>query len=505
MPCEICGNESATTEFCVRCGRPGVPPGQALLLKGAAEALAAGNPNQAISLSQRVLREGGDSFVARLRLAEGYAAKVAKGEKPLMVAAQREFDEALSRLPADRAAHEAMVALSSGISRLPVLRELYATDYKALPFAAEMARAVEAVQAVRGSRPAGAGGGLPVPGWLLVAVVLAVLAWFGFRLVRPGGAPPGVGTGQPAVALPGGGPGYAPGTNLVVNGTADGRDPWRFTGNATVTGDNPCFRLEGDDSSGAAIVQEFLLPAPRPKYLLIIARTRVQTMPEDRMSGLPYLWGSIRDTQGVVIQWLSGGGNMMHQAEPGTTGVCWGSFELNAQAGKVELYLQQALKSGGTRIGNWAEFDDVGAWLFYSPITAAEFAKAYDGSPPNEAVLAEDAKAAEAMAASPPAPPAAPVPETTTDSGKNFLAAKAMYDRIEPGMSMYAAAEVGGMQAKGSWSKDFGYSMKPGCVTLYVIIRDEKVARVILSKDYEEEPAKHPGRILAEKGDSSAN
>jgi hypothetical protein len=109
------------------------------------------------------------------------------------------------------------------------------------------------------------------------------------------------------------------------------------------------------------------------------------------------------------------------------------------------------------------------------------------------------------MAASPPAPPAAPVPETTTDSGKNFLAAKAMYDRIEPGMSMYAAAEVGGMQAKGSWSKDFGYSMKPGCVTLYVIIRDEKVARVILSKDYEEEPAKHPGRILAEKGDSSAN
>jgi hypothetical protein len=200
-----------------------------------------------------------------------------------------------------------------------------------------------------------------------------------------------------------------------------------------------------------------------------------------------------------VVLWLNGASTLTHRAEPGAWGTCFDIFDLPAAGAAVQVWLQLGLANGGTRAGNAGDFDDVGAYLFNSRVTARAFADAYVGLPPGETLLAEDARAA-AEGAPVAAAPAA-IPDAATPAGKNFLEAKAVYDRLEPGMSIHQAAEIVGMDANTTgWGKDYGRSMTPECVTLTVRFADGKVAWAALSRDYEEGNHASPGRILAEKG-----
>ena len=295
---------------------------------------------------------------------------------------------------------------------------------------------------------------------------------------------------------------YTSGSNLLVNGDCSwGMQGWTAQGQATLVGSNASFHIEGGYSDGASINQEIGLPAKRPGYALVIGKARSNTESADGMSGLPYLWGYIRKSNGSVKSYLSGY-NMILKAPKDEWGVVWGTFELGKEAVAISISLQQALKAGGTRYGVFVEFDDLAIYLFNSPIIARKYAESYTGEPPSAVLLKEDDDAGPFVDPEKGSHFARSIKAFFTDeSERNYGEAMAMYERIEIGMSQHTAGIIMEFDDENlNWSKDFGRSLKPACVTLSVSFKGGKVIWVALIKEYEKRQGNEPSRILVEKG-----
>jgi hypothetical protein len=89
------------------------------------------------------------------------------------------------------------------------------------------------------------------------------------------------------------------------------------------------------------------------------------------------------------------------------------------------------------------------------------------------------------------------------DREVNLAEARKRYEALEPGMQAEKAARVLGMETrpdrKYGWSKDFGWSLEPGCVEVSASILDGKVARVVMSYPYDD----LADRIIEQKGMSA--
>lgn len=200
-------------------------------------------------------------------------------------------------------------------------------------------------------------------------VVMAGVAFVVLRTRKPERPPKPPYTGPP----------YVQGTNLLPNGDMNlGRQNWEFYGTvASVEGGNPRFRLLGDDTTGAAAFQVVRLPEPRPKYALVIARAKATRIPPDEMSGLPYLWGHFKGSDGNAITFLQDYNMILRNTPAEEWGIVWGTFDIPPDAVWLHLELGQALHANGTRVGNPADFDDAGIYLFDSQIDARDFAEQY--------------------------------------------------------------------------------------------------------------------------------
>jgi hypothetical protein len=447
----------------------------------------------AIRKTQKISRAYPDNYLPHLKLGILFARKVASGDKTLRGLMEREMNEAVANLPAGLECHEQVTnAMGMACFSRQFIREL-ADKNRGVLNDVDRAR-ITNLEIAGGVREEVSAGQRSVARSLVyLAMVIGIAAALIHHFTGRGGNFPPI----PAPVSTA----YSPGTSLILNGDgSQGMNGWNLSGQATVMGGEASFHMEGGYSDTAMISQEVGLPNPRPAYALVIAKARSSTEPGDGMSGLPYLWGTIRKKDGSVLSYLAGG-SMLLKAPANEWGVCWGAFELGPDGAAIMVSLQQALRAGGSRYGITAEFDDVAVYLFNSPITARKYAEQYNGEPPSSALLAEDAAAAPLVQEAAGGPTKPFLDPLSTNEAKNLAAAKAMYDRVEPGMSQHAAGVIMGFDSPTTgWGKDFGQSLKPSCVTLNVRFKDGLVAWVALSKDYE--PGNHvqPGRILEEKG-----
>lgn len=495
MTCKACGNETASERLCLKCGHPEVNEEQARLLRQAFDYLVSGELDRAIKNIQPVIRSSPGSFLAHCLLADAYRRKAGK-EKPLRALASREYNEALKLLPPDRDAHVYFIGLAGSQGELESLDLAYPEISRDLPFAAECRRMINAASY--------AGSPSEVPPFRITnyisakaltittagAFIVGIAAYMFFSGSLESGP------GREALTGP---EVYAPGANLVRNGDATQEwASWQRYGKAAIMEDaSPFFRITGDDADDSRIEQRFPIPAKRPPYLLVVARTRAAIMPPDEMSGLPNLWGSINDGKGKVISWMQDY-NMLHRHPAGEWGISWGVFELPPEAAEANLILQQALKAGGTRQGNSADFDNIAAYLFNSIVPAREFAEQYTGEPPQGGFL--EASTPVGGGAVRPDLPKGYTPDST-NRDLNFEAAKVIFDALNPGMPVTEAGNVTGMDRRGSWSQDFGLSMNPNCITLITYVKEDKVVRVELRSQYDENGREaSPGKLLLEKG-----
>lgn len=83
----------------------------------------------------------------------------------------------------------------------------------------------------------------------------------------------------------------------------------------------------------------------------------------------------------------------------------------------------------------------------------------------------------------------------------NLAVARAMFDRVDVGMSIHRAADVMDFDSRSpSWGKDFGLYDKPDTVRLAVYFLDDAVARAEIYYPYEPGNRGPRGRVVAEKG-----
>jgi hypothetical protein len=496
MPCKACGNESAGEKLCLKCGYPEVDEEQARLLKQAFDYLATGEPDRAIKNIQPVIRSSPGSFLAHCLLADAYRRKADK-EKPLRGLAAREYESALKLLPPDREAHVFFIGLAGRLGEIESLDSAYPEMSRDLPFAAECRKMINA--ASYAGEPAEAGpfrltNYISAKALAIMAVGVAAIGVTYYIINRLPAPDSGSSGGGTAAAV------YEPGANLVRNGDATGEwTGWQHYGKAAiVTESSPFFRIAGNDTEEGQIDQQFPLPVSRPSYLLVVARTRAALMPPDQMSGLPNIWGSIHDGKGKVLTWMQEY-NLLHRHPAGEWGVSWGVFELPPEAASVHLVLKQALGGGGTRVGNSADFDNVAAYLFNSIVPARDFAEQYNGEPPQGKFLESAAPGVAGAVTRPQLPK--DYTAQSTDRELNFSAAKTVFDALNPGMPVAEAGNITGMTSRGSWSQDYGLSMNPNCITLVTYIKEDKVARVELRSQYDENGREfQPGKLLLEKG-----
>jgi hypothetical protein len=497
MACKSCGNEAASEQLCMKCGQPEVDENSSRLLRQASDYLTAGEPDRAIRNIQPVIRSVPGSFLAHYLLADAYQRK-AKQEKSLRPFALREYNEALKLLPPDREAHVALIGLAGRVRELDALEQAYPEKARDLPFAAECRKMIGA--ALFAGEPTEVGpfrltNYVSRRALVILALCAAGVAATYYLSNSLFTADTGNNAGNAKRPET-----YVPGTNLIINGDAAGEwMAWTHPGKTTIIAEtNPFFRIAGTDGEEGEISQQVPLPVSHPPYLLVLARTRAAISPPDEMSGLPNIWGNIQDGKGRVLTWLQEY-NLLHRAPAGEWGVSWGVIEIPPDAASLTVVLQQALKAGGTRAGNSADFDNVGAYLFSSIVTAREYAEQYNGEPP-QGRFQETAVPESAPAAKPQMPSG--YTSMSTDRDLNLKAAKAVFDALSPGMSVEEAGNITGMDSRSSaWSQDFGLSMKPSCITLITYFKEDKVFRTEVRSCYDADGRSlNPGTLILEKG-----
>lgn len=482
-------------------------------LTGAEAALRDGDADGAIRLLSPVLREEPDLFRAHLLQARAYHAKAGRKQPAMALMAVRAYEEALRCLPPEKEAHLDLITLAMQLHRGDALLTDYPARFGDLPFAAETAKglraAVLAAPVVRTPAAAGSSGRL-VPALLAIAA-LAAAGWWTFRLTGSGaGEAVGTAAGAPVAgysATP-----YEPGLNIVENGdgSAEGRG-WTLVGPAhAVAADNPYLELAGDAEAEARAVQTVRLPSPaaRPRYLLLVTRALTSTAMADGETGRPRCGGRIVDASGRTLVPFEDPG-LAFAATPGAWGACGAVFEIPQEGAAAVVELTQGLKEGAARTGVPARFDDVAMFLFQSAALAREFAARYDGWPPTGRYL--EPPLAEAAPPPPLPPPPPPTGGGSNSSSmnreENLNSARALYDRLEPGQALAAAAQIlEGMAGEKQWTRDFGQAHTRACLALNVYFHEGRVARVDLTEPYDEQNAEsRPGKVVAEKGQAYAD
>ena len=161
----------------------------AMLLAEAGRLVADGDVDKAIRSLQSVIRTNPDSCKAHLTLANAYIRKGSGGPGGFMLLAAREFDAAWRVAPADRETHAELLKAGLRVGRLPFLLEEYGNRLKDLPFAGEMVKMGEALEAAGGKAAGSASGrSVSIPSAakspvLRAGILIAVVCVFGWRFL----------------------------------------------------------------------------------------------------------------------------------------------------------------------------------------------------------------------------------------------------------------------------------------------------------------------------------
>ena len=383
--CEGCGNSLITDNGCGSCGWPEIKVEFANKMACLEDSK---DVDLAIAVAKRISREYPQHYLPHLKLGLLFARKVYIGEKGLQILVEKEINEALNLLPSTQVSHDSFIDVISSKNINSAVRnavlangqnkitsdDLLRLKYKTVENAENIKKLLKTKVYIR------------ISAFIVVLVLGVITAGWLLDVVLYGKTKYWI-NALPVNIYES----YNPGLNLLTNGDgSSGLNGWIKSGEARINGISGIFHVEGSYSGPAAISQEVALPKQRPAIALIVAKARSSTEPSDGMTGLPNVWGYTRNAGGAIIEYLSGQKLLLNEPKE-KWGVCWGSFLIDKGAVAINISLQQAIKQGGVLLGSYAEYDDVGVYLFNSKEIAEKYAASYNGEPPSAELLMEDA------------------------------------------------------------------------------------------------------------------
>lgn len=166
------------------------------------------------------------------------------------------------------------------------------------------------------------------------------------------------------------------GTNLLRNpNVAEGASYWKVEGRAAIEESTGSFVVR----DGGLFHQQVTLPAGSAgQYVVVIASAASERVNADgAITGLPSLYGymmtPVAPGGGRIYAYLQGQQMLSSSRVENEWVRLWGVFRVPPAAGRIQLFLQQAVSKGVPFNGSAARFRDPGIYLFKTELQARAF------------------------------------------------------------------------------------------------------------------------------------